>query len=76
MANEERQLDPNAYATKLDLAQLRTELKGEISSLRTELESKIAEVRIAVAGLDRQMTLVIAFLAAILVGVFGIIIFH
>lgn len=60
--NEARQIDQGAFATKLDLANLRAELKGEI-----------AEVRIAVAGIQGQMKLVFAFLTAILVAVLSII---
>lgn len=62
MANEERQLDPNAYAAKLDL-----------EKLRNDLVSQIAEVRIAVAGLTAQMKRVIALQIATLAAVVGML---
>ena len=69
MANEERQLDPNAYATKLDLA----ELKTEMLQIKSELEDKISGVRIAVAGLTAQMKWVFALQIATLAAVVGML---
>ena len=86
MANEGHQPEQSIfYATKVDLAELRTELEGkatklDLAELRTELEGKIAEVQISLARLEGRMTawgtvfvalwaLTVAILSAILKGV-------
>ena len=78
MENEERQLDPGAYATEFDLADLRSEVKAEMLEfknemlqLKSELEEKIADVRIAVSGLEGQMKWIFGLLMAILAAILG-----
>ncbi len=43
--NEGLPLDPNAYATKLDIANLRYDFKDETATLRSEFKDDIAAVR-------------------------------
>lgn len=47
--------DWSQLATKDDLAELRSEVRGEISELRTEVRSKIAEVRVEVGEVRAEV---------------------
>ena len=74
--HEAHPLDPNAFATKLDL-QL---VKNDLQLVKSELEGKIADVQISLTRLEGRMTawgtvfvalwaLTVAILGAILKGV-------
>lgn len=87
MANEERQLDPTAYATKLDLADFRNDLVGKIEALRLDIKDEFCKVRIMLTGLvskvegvesrmntlQSQMRMLFWFQGAILVALAGMI---
>ncbi len=53
--NEGLPLDPNAYATKLDIANLRYDFKDETANLRSEFKDDIAAVRSEIAEAKSEL---------------------
>ncbi len=53
--NEGLPLDPNAYATKLDIANLRADFKDEISAVRNEIANLRSELKDDIANLRSEL---------------------
>ena len=74
--NEGHPLDPNIFATKLDLANLRNDLDSKIAEVRIQLAglvSKVEGVETRMSGLQNYMKALFAFQTATLIAVVSII---